>query len=183
MPRFTVVMDVVAYEEGIEERVPFRMSFHVVAPTRYDAVNHLAQSIRKVADEDVFEPRVPSASVAEDNPVASLKAVADAMVAGLNEKENEILRKRFETVPMSMSMGWMFTKPKDDFVPPDAGREVDPVASVKACPHHPDTCPECIWSDPHGVPQMPCGFARPPKLHDPEFVPPDAGRDDEEEDK
>ena len=122
MARFTVVMAVVAYEEGVEEKVPYRMSFNVVASTRYDAVNHLAQSIRKVADASVFEPRVPSTSVVEVNPVANVKAVADAMVSGLTDKEREILRKRFENTRMSMD--WNLTKPGEEkWVPPDAGRD------------------------------------------------------------
>jgi len=112
MPRFTVAMTVVAHEEGVEEKVPYRMSFHIDAPTRYDAVNHLANSIRKVADT-TLGPRVPSASIVEVNPVAATLVAANAAVAGLNEKENEILRKRFEK-PEGMSMGLMFTKPREE---------------------------------------------------------------------
>ncbi|MFA5053187.1 MAG: hypothetical protein WC565_03975 [Parcubacteria group bacterium] len=159
MPRFTVVMAVVAYEEGVEDKVPYRISFHIDAPTRYDAVNHLAQSIRKVADASVFEPRVPSASVAEVNPVAATLVAANAAVAGLNEKENEILRKRFEKMPEAMSMGWMFTKPKDSDCH-NCGGDSYTMNESK--------CPACKGTG---------------KETGQQWSPPDAGSDDEEEDK
>jgi hypothetical protein len=103
MPRFTVMMPVVVYE-GEAERTSFQMKFVIEAPTKHAAVDHLSKSIAWIPRR--VRAKTLSASVEEDNPVASLKAVADAMVSELTDGEREVLRSR-------LPMGWMFTKPGD----------------------------------------------------------------------
>lgn len=117
---------------------------------------HISEFSLSWADDAVEEMRLREAEV---KPVAATLVAANAMVAGLNETENDILRKRFENMPEAMAMGWMFTKPKDSDCH-NCGGDGYTMDEPK--------CPACKGTG---------------KEASQPWCPPDAGRDGEEEDK